>query len=74
MRDSAWHPALLIRASVVLHVLAWWPSIAEPAQWRWALAAVVTNHLLLAAAGLWPRSNWLGPNWTRLPAARGGQK
>ena len=69
MRDSPWQPTLLIRASVVLHGLALVAVIAEPAQWRWALAAVVINHLLLAAAGLWPRSNWLGPNWTRLPAA-----
>ena len=26
------------------------------------------DHLLLAAAGLWPRSHWLGSNWTHLPA------
>ena len=23
---------------------------------------------LITAAGLWPRSDWLGPNWTHLPA------
>lgn len=69
MRDSTWQPAPLIRASVALHGLALVAVIAEPAQWRWALGAVVINHLLLTAVGLWPRSNWLGPNWTRLPAA-----
>ena len=69
MRDSPWRPTLLIRASIALHGLALVAVIAEPAQWRWALGAVVINHLLLTAAGLWPRSNWLGPNWTRLPAA-----
>jgi peptidoglycan/xylan/chitin deacetylase (PgdA/CDA1 family) len=69
MRDPAWHPTLLIRASVALHGLALLAVIAEPAQWRWALGAVVINHLLLTAVGLWPRSNVLGPNWTRLPAA-----
>lgn len=69
MFNSAWQPALLIRASVVLHALAWVVVVVEPAQWRWALGAVVVNHLVLTAAGLWPRSNWLGPNWTRLPAA-----
>jgi peptidoglycan-N-acetylglucosamine deacetylase len=31
----------------------------------------VADHLLLTAAGLWPRSKLLGPNWTRLPAASG---
>jgi peptidoglycan/xylan/chitin deacetylase (PgdA/CDA1 family) len=69
MFNSAWRPTLLIRASIALHGLALAAVIAEPAQWRWALGAVVINHLLLTAVGLWPRSNWLGPNWTRLPAA-----
>jgi peptidoglycan/xylan/chitin deacetylase (PgdA/CDA1 family) len=35
---------------------------------------VIANHAVLTAAGLWPRSRLLGPNWTRLPdthAARG---
>jgi peptidoglycan/xylan/chitin deacetylase (PgdA/CDA1 family) len=32
------------------------------------LSAVLANHVALAAAGLWPRSQLLGPNWTRLPA------
>ena len=67
--NSAWRPTLSIRASVALHGLALVAVIAEPAQWRWVLGAVVIDHLLLTAVGLWPRSNWLGPNWTRLPAA-----
>ncbi len=69
VRDPAWQPTLLIRASVALHGLALAAVIAAPAQWRWALGAAAINHLLLTAVGLWPRSNWLGPNWTRLPAA-----
>jgi peptidoglycan/xylan/chitin deacetylase (PgdA/CDA1 family) len=38
------------------------------------LGAVVADHLVLTAAGLWPRSKLLGPNWTHLPAtaAAGG--
>lgn len=67
MRD--WQPTLLIRASFALHGLALVAVIAAPDQWRWALGTVVINHLVLTAVGLWPRSNWLGPNWTRLPAA-----
>jgi len=35
--------------------------------WPWALAAVAINHGGLAAAGLWPRSRLLGPNWVTLP-------
>ena len=39
--------------------------------WPWALGAVALNHVALAAAGLWPRSQLLGPNWIRLPAQMG---
>jgi len=69
MRDSRWQPTPLISASIVLHLLALIVVIAEPGQWRWALGAVLANHALITLAGLWPRSHWLGPNWTRLPAA-----
>ncbi|MDB6083955.1 MAG: polysaccharide deacetylase, partial [Gammaproteobacteria bacterium] len=40
--------------------------------WPWALGALVANHGVLAAAGLWPRSQLLGPNWIRLPASSSG--
>lgn len=69
MHSARWQPALLIRATIVLHVLALVAVIAEPGQWRWALGAVLANHALLTLLGLWPRSHLLGPNWTRLPAA-----
>lgn len=62
-------PTLFIRASILLHGLALLAVVVVPGQWPWALGAVLVNHLLLAAIGLWPRSHWLGPNWTRLPAA-----
>lgn len=69
MRNSRWRPTLLIRASIVLHLLALIVVIAEPEQWRWALGAVLADHALLMLVGLWPRSHWLGPNWIQLPAA-----
>lgn len=69
MRSARWQPTPLIRATLVLHVLALATLVAAPAQWRWALGAVLANHALLMLLGLWPRSQWLGPNWTRLPAA-----
>lgn len=69
MPSARWQATRLIRASVLLHGLALFAMIAEPGQWRWALGAVLANHALLALLGLWPRSHWLGPNWTRLPAA-----
>jgi peptidoglycan/xylan/chitin deacetylase (PgdA/CDA1 family) len=41
--------------------------VLRPHWWPWALSAVVSDHLVLAASGLWPRSHLLGPNWTHLP-------
>lgn len=60
-------PPLLVQASVAVHMGAAAVLIARPHLWPWALAAVVADHLLLTAAGLWPRSKLLGPNWTSLP-------
>ncbi len=66
---SHWQPTPLIRASIALHLLALIAVIAEPGLWPWALGAVLADHGLITLVGLWPRSRWLGPNWTQLPAA-----
>src|SRR5256885_11724795 len=66
-------PSALLRGSVAVHLGAVGALLARPRWWPWALSAVVADHLLLTAAGLWPRSRLLGPNWTRLPACAGGQ-
>ena len=60
---------------VGLHAGALGLLVWQPAWWPWALAVVVIDHLGITAAGLWPRSRLLGPNWRRLPAvaARAGQ-
>jgi peptidoglycan-N-acetylglucosamine deacetylase len=65
----SWRLPLLVKASVGLHAGALLGVVVLPAMWPWALAAVVLNQALLTAAGLWPRSTWLGENMTRLPAA-----
>jgi peptidoglycan/xylan/chitin deacetylase (PgdA/CDA1 family) len=62
-----WRPTPLVSASVALHGAAIAAAAVRPHVWPWALGAIVADHLLLAAAGLWPRSVLLGPNWTRLP-------
>lgn len=67
--EPRWHATPLVRASLALHGLALVTAVAVPGLWPWGLAAVVANHALLAGVGLWPRSHWLGPNWSRLPAA-----
>jgi peptidoglycan/xylan/chitin deacetylase (PgdA/CDA1 family) len=57
----------ILAASAAIHLGAAAAIIVHPKNWPWALGAVVANHLVLTAAGLWPRSRLLGPNWTRLP-------
>jgi peptidoglycan/xylan/chitin deacetylase (PgdA/CDA1 family) len=64
----------LVRASVGLHAAATGLVIVAPETWGWVASVVALNHAVLTGAGLWPRSQWLGPNITRLPvesAARG---
>lgn len=62
-----WKPTALVRGSIALHLAAVAASVVRPHLWPWELGAVAVDHLFLAAAGLWPRSTLLGPNWTRLP-------
>jgi len=57
-----------VTASLAWHAGAGVFAIAVPASWPWAVAAIAVNHAALTAGGLWPRSRWLGSNWTRLPA------
>jgi peptidoglycan/xylan/chitin deacetylase (PgdA/CDA1 family) len=68
---ARWMPSPLLYASGAVHLGAAVSALAVPRTWPWALGAVVANHVALAAAGLWPRSQLLGPNWTRLPAQVG---
>jgi peptidoglycan/xylan/chitin deacetylase (PgdA/CDA1 family) len=58
-----------VSASAALHAGAAAATLLHPPLWPWTLGAVAANHAVLTAAGLWPRSRLLGPNWTRLPAA-----
>lgn len=64
-----WKRTPLIPASIVLHALALGAVLWQVHLWPWALAALVLNHVILTAISLWPRSQALGPNLTRLPAA-----
>ena len=63
-----WHATPLVQASVGLHALAA-AGLFTPA-WPWSLGAIVADHALITATGLWPRSTWLGPNLTHLPRQR----
>ncbi len=68
------NPSPLLYASAAVHLGAVATLLGRPAAWHWALGAVVLNHLALVGGGLWPRSRWLGPNWTRLPHAAGAAR
>jgi len=64
-----WRAAPLLRFSVAWHIAALLLTLLQPAWWPWTLGAVMADHLLLTALGLWPRSQSLGSNWVRLPGA-----
>ena len=64
-------PTAWLKASALVHAAALAAMLVNPRVWPWSVGALVANHLLLAMGGLLPRSRVLGPNWTRLPAARG---
>lgn len=64
----------LIKASAVLHLLALAAWAWRPELWPWWLGALVLNHAVITAAGLWPRASLLGPNITRLPSAAAARR
>jgi peptidoglycan/xylan/chitin deacetylase (PgdA/CDA1 family) len=62
----------VLKATLLIHLAALLALAAMPlwpGLWLWAVLALALNHLLLTALGLWPRSQALGINLTRLPAA-----
>lgn len=66
---SRWRPSALVASSMGLHGLAGVGAVFSPEAWPWAIGAIAANHAILGGVGMWPRSAWLGPNLTRLPAA-----
>lgn len=65
--SSRWRPSPLLVASAAVHGVALATLVALPRSWRLVLTALVGNHAVVGAAGMFPRSGWLGPNITRLP-------
>jgi peptidoglycan/xylan/chitin deacetylase (PgdA/CDA1 family) len=70
-----YRPPALLAGSIGLHAAGIAALAAAPHYWPLIAGALVTNHVVLAAASLWPRSSSLGPNLLRLPAdaARRGE-
>ncbi|HEX3140147.1 MAG TPA: polysaccharide deacetylase family protein [Rhizobacter sp.] len=69
-----WRMPVLVKASVACHLGAGAAMLAEPALWPWAVGALAVDHALIAGAGLWPRSTWLGSNMHRLPEASAARR
>lgn len=65
-KNTFWPRAGIIRASMAVHAAAL-VGLVEPQAWPWIAGALLGNHALLAAGGLWPRSAMIGPNLRRLP-------
>ena len=68
-RARRWPLPPLLQATAAVHAGAAGLTLAAPALWPHALAALVANHAVLAFTGLWPRSTALGANVLRLPTA-----
>lgn len=62
---SNWRPSPAIKTSAVLHLGAV-AALGLGVAWPWAVGTLVANHVLLTAAGLWPRSMMLGANMRHL--------
>jgi peptidoglycan-N-acetylglucosamine deacetylase len=73
-RDS-YRPPALLAGSIGLHAAGIVTLAAAPQHWPAVAGTLVANHVVLAAASLWPRGRWVGPNLVRLPeeAARRGE-
>jgi peptidoglycan-N-acetylglucosamine deacetylase len=67
--SRVWKPTPTIQLSLAAHAAAGIGLLALPGHWPWALGAVAINQSILIGAGLLPRTNLLGPNLNRLPAA-----
>ena len=66
---QGWRPSPFLVASAGMHGAALATLLVSPPSWDLVLAAVLSNHVAIGAAGMLPRCGWLGPNITRLPAA-----
>ncbi|RBA25053.1 chitin deacetylase [Herminiimonas fonticola] len=70
MQNQKWQASPLLKASAALHVGAAASALVWPGSIGFGIASVIANHVVLASAGLWPRSSLLGPNVLRLPHGR----
>ena len=72
MSDPAWRLSPFLRVSVGLHAAGAAALLIAPERWPLVVGGLLLDHAAIGAGAVWPRSTFLGPNLTRLPAA-GGQ-
>jgi peptidoglycan-N-acetylglucosamine deacetylase len=65
--QSKWKPSPALKATAVVHLGAAL-AMGGGITWPWAAGVLLVNHAALTAAGLWPRSRWLGANLLTLSA------
>jgi peptidoglycan/xylan/chitin deacetylase (PgdA/CDA1 family) len=68
-RPSRYHPPALLAGSLGLHAAGVLALAASPRYWPVIAGTLFADQVVLAAASLWPRGSWVGPNQSRLPAA-----
>ena len=68
-RSESYRPPPLLAGSLALHAAGALALAVAPRHWRAIAGVLVANHVVLAAASLWPRSTSVGANQSRLPAA-----
>src|SRR5271166_4301341 len=66
---TQWTPTKVVRFSLLLHAFILLTLFAFPEWWRWLLAALLGNHVLLGALVIWPRNRLLGANLVTLPGS-----
>ena len=64
--EGSWRPAPLMLGSAGLHAAGVLAFALMPRHWPWIAATLFADHVALAAAGMAPRSQLLGPSLTRL--------
>jgi peptidoglycan-N-acetylglucosamine deacetylase len=70
---SSYRPPPLLAGSLALHAAGALALAAVPRHWRAIAGVLAADHLVLAAASLWPRSTWVGANLRRLPVTAAGR-
>jgi peptidoglycan/xylan/chitin deacetylase (PgdA/CDA1 family) len=62
-----YRPPALLLGSLGLHAAAALALAAAPRHWRTVAGLLIADHVVLAAASLWPRGQLVGANLLRLP-------